>query len=225
MLVYFKLLFAVFFIVSPRILLSQSICPPDTGTNCSGWNYGIYQTTTENPDCILTVNYHWRVCDDNYQIYVDAIQKDGNCEYLSDEGGSSSSFHEWLDLVLIEEIANLYGEMMPADCPNSSLKVIFYTASCGLWVKCEYTVDSTSRACDVDWRGSFPDYSSHGARKISYWKYQSCGVTCCKKTYSICKVDHTIDGGYDIIIQSVSKVQIGECTNPENFVSPCLDGC
>jgi hypothetical protein len=139
--------------------------------------------------------------------------------------GNMSSFQEWLDLVLIEEIANLTSEDPPAECPDSSQKAIFYTASCGLWVKCEYTIDPAQRVCDADWRGPFPDYGPIGNKKISSWKWQSCGVTCCKKTYSICKISHMTDNGYDIHIKSVSKVKIGECTNPDNFVSPCEDGC
>jgi hypothetical protein len=223
--VFLRFSLAFIFILYPGIIFSQSTCPPDTGTNCSPWNIGTYQTTTENPGCVLTVSYRWRNCDGNYQIYIDNIQKSGNCEFLGSEGGSSSSFQEWLDLVLIEEIANLYGEYPPEECPATSTKAIFYTASCGLWVKCEYTVDPASRVCDPDWRGPVPDYYANGVRKIKYWKWQSCGITCCKKTYSICKTMHTTDNGYDINIQAVSKVKIGNCSNPDNVVTPCEDGC
>jgi hypothetical protein len=208
----------------PSSIFADGLCPPDTGTNCTDWENSIYQTTTENPDCNLTVYYHWRNCNGNYQIYVDSLIKTGNCDYLNGQS-SASTFQDWLNLVLIEEIANLSGQYAPPDCPSTSTKAIFYTASCGLWVKCEYTVDSTSRLCDPDWRGDYPDYSAGGTRKIRFWKWQSCGITCCKKTYSICKTLNATSTGYTIHINSVSKQKIGNCTNPDNFVQPCQDGC
>lgn len=218
----FSLLLIIMFL--PTLLEAQSICPPDTGTNCTSWQYATYQTTTDNPDCNLTVYYHYRICNNNYQIYVDSLIKSGNCNYLNDNSGATS-FQDWLNLVLIEETTNLTGINTPNDCPDSSLKAIFYTASCGLWVKCEYTVDSTSRICDPDWRGTYPDYSAGGTRKIRFWKWQSCGITCCKKTYSICKTSAPTGSGYIIHINSVSKQKIGNCTNPDNFILPCQDGC
>jgi len=171
----------------------------------------------------LSVFYHYRICNNVYQIYIDSLTKTGNCDYLNDNP-SATSFQDWLNLVLIEETTNLSGINPPNDCPDMSLKVIFYTATCGLWVKCEYTVDSTSRVCDTDWQGSYPDYSAGEVRKIRFWKWQSCGITCCKKTYSICKSLST-SGGYIIHINSVTKEKIGNCTNPENFTQPCQDGC
>jgi hypothetical protein len=203
---------------------AQNICPPDTGSNCNPWQFATYQTTTDNPDCNLSVYYHYRICNNVYQIYIDSLIKSGNCNYLNDNSGATS-FQDWLNLVLIEETTNLYGINPAHDCPDSSLKVIFYTASCGLWVKCEYTVDSTSRVCDPDWRGEYPDFSLGGKRKIRFWKWQSCGITCCKKTYSICKTPSTTGSGYIIHINSVSKQKIGNCTNPDNFIQPCQDGC
>lgn len=223
----FKLLIVIVFWIlslSTSKLLSQSLCPPDTGTNCTVWQNSMYQTTTENPDCNLTIYYHWRTCNGNYQIYVDSLIKTGNCDYLGDQS-TASSFQDWVNLILIEETTNLSGIVLPPLCPDSSFKFIFYTASCGLWVKCEYTVDSTSRVCDPDWRGTYPDYSVGATRKIRFWKWQSCGITCCKKTYSICKTLNATGNGYIIHINSVSKQKIGNCTNPDNFIQPCQDGC
>ena len=224
MMIYFRLLLAVICTMSTTALYSQSTCPPDTGTNCDEWSYGNYQTTTENPDCNLIVSYHWRNCDGNYQIYIDLIVKAGNCEYLNDQG-TMSAFMEWLNLVLIEEIANLNGEYPPAICPDSSQKAIFYNAPCGLWVKCEYNVDPANRVCDADWRGPYPDTDTSGISKVAVWKWQACGLACCKKTYSICKTVHPDGLNYDIHIRSVSKQRVGDCSNPQNFVKPCEDGC
>jgi hypothetical protein len=221
-----KIIYLFVLIASTLILSAQNICPPDTGVNCGDWQYATYTTSTTNPDCILTVYYHYRNCDNNnnYQIYIDSLIKSGNCDYIN-EGSSATSFQDWLNLVLIEETINLSEYNTPNDCPDSSLKAIFYTASCGLWVKCEYTVDSTSRVCDPDCRGVYPDFSSGGKRKIRYWKWQSCGITCCKKTYSICRIPALTGGGFTIQINSVSKQKIGNCTNPDNFIQPCQDGC
>jgi hypothetical protein len=210
--------------ISYNITNAQSLCPPDTGTNCTYWQVGFYNTVTDAPKCTLTVNYRWRNCDGNYQIYIDSMSRTGNCEMLS-QGESMSSFQEWLDLVLIEEISNLPGQYTPLDCPNTNQKVIFYTATCGVWVKCEYIINEENRVCGPDWRGSMPDYDAGGVKKINFWKWQSCGITCCKKTYHICRQAGTGGNGYSIQIKSVSKMQIGNCSNPENFVTPCESGC
>ncbi|MFA5512471.1 MAG: hypothetical protein WC313_08465 [Candidatus Kapaibacterium sp.] len=159
----------------------------------------------------------------NYQIYIDNVQKSGNCDYLY-EGIGAAAFQEWIDLVMIEEVAELSLHYPPANCPGSSQKVIFYTATCGLWVKCEYSIEETERECDPDWRGEYPDYSAGGTRKVNLWRWQSCGVTCCRKEYSICR-KFAPSGEYSIQIQSLIKTQIGDCSNPEGFVQPCQSGC
>lgn len=217
------LLFSSFFLFSNE-LHSMSICPPDSGTNCTPWETGKYTTTTSNPSCNLEVDYHYRICDHVYQIYIDRVMQYGNCQYLSDFG-NLSAFNEWLQLILIEEILNINSTIDPTDCPETTSKAIFYTASCGLWVQCEYTIDSTSRKCDVDWRGDYPDYPVGGVRKLKFWKFQPCGETCCKKTYTVCRVPNGTDGGYTLNIHSVIREKIGDCTNPDEFVSPCEDGC
>lgn len=203
-------------------LFSQSICPPDTGQNCTPWTMSSYQTATEEPDCFLTVNYRWRNCNGNYQIYIDNYTAQGNCTYLNQGAGG---FQDWVNLLLIEELLNLEGQAEPANCPDSTTKAIFYSASCGLWVNCEYTIDSTSRVCDIDWRGNYPEYESGGVKKLSIWQWQFCGLTCCKKTYTICKYYNSTNQSYDLFIKSIIKEQIGDCANPENFTKPCLNGC
>lgn len=217
------ILFSIMIIIySNNTLLSQNICPPDTGTNCSPWITSTYQTNTDHPDCILSVIYKWRNCNNNYQVYIENYFSQGNCTILEQ---NATTFQEWLNLLIIEELANLDGQVDPPDCPDSSMKAMFYSASCGLWVKCDYTIDSTTRACDVDWRGSYPDYNVGEEQKVSFWKWQYCGFTCCKKTYSICKTFNYTNEDNDLIIQTVNKEEIGVCTNPDNFVQPCEGGC
>jgi len=211
-------------VFSPNDLESQSLCPPDTGTNCSNWAIGIFTTSTVKPKCNLFVRYRWRNCDGNYQIYVDEVNKTGNCELLIQDD-DMTSFQEWLDLVLIEEITNLPGQYPPEDCPNTNQKVIFYTATCGIWVKCQYTVLEENRVCDDDWRGPTPDYDNGGNRVVDHWKWQPCGITCCKKTYNICRQPVIGTAAYTIQIKGVTKMKIGECSNPEGFTSPCDSGC
>ena len=219
------LLLVIISAFSQLSVYSQISCPPEDGINCSPWEPGIYITTTENPGCTLEVHYRWRNCNGSYQIYIDNVIKSGNCDYLG-EGPSMQSFQEWLDLVLIEEITHLSNQYLPPNCPDTTQKITFYTASCGLWVKCEYTVDETTRECQDDWRGEYPDQVVNGQRKINIWKWQSCGVTCCKKVYSICLTqDLSKPGNVAIKIMGVSKQQIGECSNPEGFVQPCQSGC
>ncbi|MDT3741115.1 MAG: hypothetical protein RO257_16625 [Candidatus Kapabacteria bacterium] len=212
------------FMTFPQNAGSQQACPPSTGNNCTNWELGFYETSTQKPGCKLFVTYRWRRCADGYEIYVDEITKQGNCELLSDEG-TTSSFLEWVNLVLIEEIATLSGHTPVPICPQTLDKVVFYTASCGLWVACEYEVQETQRVCDPDWIGPYPDYPDNNLLKVKLSKWQSCGVTCCKKTYKICKSWSVTHGNFDINIKSVSKETIGECTNPDNVTAPCTSGC
>lgn len=220
----FKTLLFLFIVMGTNNAMSNYICPPDTGTNCREWLYGIYTTSTENPDCLLTVSYHYRACNGVYQIYIDSLIKTGNCNYLV-ENGDNSAFFDWLNLVMIEEIDSLSGEPTVANCPDSSLKVIFYAATCGIWVKCTYLIDESKRFCDPDWRGDYPDYSNGENRYIDFWKWQNCGNVCCKKTYSICKQLNGTGPGYELRIKSMKKERAGDCSNPEGFHQPCQDGC
>lgn len=209
--------------ISYNLSFSQSICPPEGGTNCGLWSYSIFTTTTENPDCILTVFYHHRNCDGVYQIYIDSLTKTGNCDYLT--GENNAAFQDWLNLLMIEEINGLNGQFFTNECPDSSLKVIFYTATCGLWVKCRFEIDDASKVCDEDWRGPTPGTEENGKMFYDVWKWQNCGLTCCKKTYSICRHTNLSTGGYTIEIKGMKKEKVGECTNPEGFHQPCQDGC
>lgn len=213
------LLFAM--LLFGTVNLSAIECPPDEdGENCQPWVTAVYTTTTDTPDCTLQITYRYQVCDDKYQIYIEDIQYTGNCNYLAGFT-NSDSFQDWVDLVLIEEIANLENLPIVVNCTESSTKVIFYTASCGIWVKCNYKVDPESRVCDADWRGSYPDEATG---EVSAWKYQSCGEACCKKTFLVCKLFDE-ENGWELHIQGLSKQKYGECSNPDGFVSPCQDGC
>lgn len=205
-------------------LNAQTNCPTDTGYHCSQWVSSNYTTSTDRPECTLKVVYRYRICDGVYQIYIDDMQKTGNCEFMGDQP-SSSSFQEWVNLLLIEEISGLSGMASVPTCPESGKKAIFYTASCGMWVKCDYIVDPAKRECDKDWRGAYPDYGSSGVSKVSVWKWQPCGYTCCKKTYTICKSFDEKTGKFFIHIYAISKEKVGECSNPDGLIGPCHDGC
>lgn len=216
--------FVLTMFVFPQVSKAQYSCPPENTPGCGRWYYSTLMKTLETPDCYVTVFYHWRLCGWEYQIYIDSLLKVGNCEYLGTE--DNSTFQEWLELAMIEEIVGEAGHVPVTDCPTVVLKTLFYTASCGLWVKCEYEVSPATRTCDADWRGEYPDYTAPGGKKkVKIWKFQACGVTCCKKTYSICRTLWPTGLGYDIHIEGMTKEKVGDCTNPDNFVTPCQDGC
>lgn len=205
-------------------LNAGSVCPPDTGTNCSVWEQRVWTSTTNNPQCLITVTYRFRICDNQYQIYYDDIRRTGNCENLGESWSNNEfnqTFMEWLDIVIMEDIVGLAGHPSVPLCPQETQKASFYSAGCGLWVKCTYIIDPERRYCEEDWRGEFPDYSENGEQKIDYWKWQSCGEVCCKKTYGLCRQE----GTEDINIRFISKEKASECTNPDNFIKPCQDGC
>jgi hypothetical protein len=148
----------------------------------------------------------------------------GNCDDMAELWNDPyylSSFNEWLDILMMETL--LENEAQPPDCPSNTLKVVFYEASCVVDVKCTYTVVADSRECDSDYLPPYPEYEDEGETKVDIWKLQPCGVTCCKKTYSVCQESTTHGTQTNITLKSREKV--GDCTNPDGFTKPCTDGC
>jgi len=210
---------------------AQNVCPPDTGFNCTPWSSSMLIKNTTDPTCVITVFYRWRFCDTQYQIYVDSVQRIGDCTYLDENWNNqdySSSFQDWINVIVVEDIVDESAQPWVNYCPDTTMKALFYTASCGVWVKCTYNVDSTSIVCDQGWIGPYPGYYLHGGSgpmKVDYWQWQSCGLTCCKKVYGLCITSSTSQTGYDIHMTLISTQKLQPCSDQGNYNKPCTDGC
>ncbi len=189
-----------------------------------------YTVTIGKPYCVLTIHYSYRVHDGEYEIYVENVEKTGNCEFLdsiANKDGYQSAFREWVSLLLIQEANNLESSQFVPLCEVGTVKKMsVYTSTCGLWVKCTFQVDPATRVCEADWRGAYPEYGEGETKYIDYWRYVSCGQSCCKETYEIClySLDSTGANTY-VKILSRTKEQIGECSGQSEFVKPCVSGC
>lgn len=200
-------------------------CPIPEKQGCTDFEE-IYETiVTDQPDCTVEVTLNKRICNGTMEIYIKDILKRGNCKFMNDLSYNEqymSSFKEWLDIIIIERILANTTEIPISQCATGGTTTSFitYSASCGVWVKCEFEVDPATKVCDRGWQGTGPEWQVDGKYKVATSKFQSCGKTCCEKRYEICK-----DGDSKIVIRNVEKKPIGECTEQGNYDKPCQNGC
>ena len=93
--------------------------------------------------------------------------------------------------------------------------VLYYQANCGKWGKCTYNI-SGNVDCDMGF-----DPVPQGTQSVDVWGWKSCGTTCCKKIYKVCK-----DGSNNnnIHFMDIQKQKLTPCTDQALF-TPCDDGC
>ena len=149
-----------------------------------------------------------------------------------------SSLLEMVDMIVAEEEFNMDGVPSIPPCSTGTLrKAKFYSASCGVWVKCSYIVDQTAEVKkDRGYIGvcEFPDEDGY----IHKWKWQSCGETCCRREYDVCWYSSPVTSTSEVRVTQHPAMQVGECTQQDNFgpweitdpMDPnyhyeCLHGC
>lgn len=132
-----------------------------------------------------------------------------------------SSINELYDMLLLQHI-----EMYSSPCRTNQM-VKIYSASCGIWLSCEYQITPQVPVCEKGYN-PLPDPS---ATTVKTWKWQPCGTTCCKRTYTYSRTFDAGSGHYLIRIQQLSKQQLGPCTNDpapggdDTYGKPCENGC
>lgn len=181
-----------------------------------------------DPDCVVNVTYRSLFCDGVWKFHVDNIEQVEGCNgwgsitNLMEQHRQYSGLLDYITQGLV--IQGLTTAGVPV-CSTGTFQsnTEVYTASCGIWVYCEYNVDANTAVCP-EWDGPLPHYDS--PTKVKVWKWQSCGTTCCKRTYRTCKIwDENSQGYYTHIERAGPPVQVGDCTLQSNYSRPCESGC
>ena len=218
---------AVMIAFPPLESSAQSCLPPDD-PNCP-WATKTLDLTFSG--CRVQLVYRYRVCGGVVEYeYISGptiIGGHNNCNVLEDFSiyhHNISSLREYLDLHIISTADWSFNITTP-DCPATTQLVKFYSADCGVWVKCTYDIEPQTPNCEQ----GFSPLPDPQATTVDVWKWQSCGETCCKRTYTICRGNETHVGN-SIQIQQMQKEKVGNCTeepggsNPV-YAKPCKDGC
>lgn len=219
-------LMLVAFIMLPQKSNAQLDCAQEAGCTVILSNQ-TRTMTLRDPDCNVIVTYDVLDCGGVRAIQIKSYTVEGSCQAMTDFSiyhYNLSSLNEYISLALIEYDADDNGGV--PDCSQGSRTFIkVYTASCGIWVGCEYEVDPATRDCDMGYEPPYPDYGT-SPTKVKVYKWQSCGEVCCVNTYTICKIPSTISPGtYINSMMKVSSVPSGTCTLQSNYATQCQTGC
>jgi len=177
------------------------------------------------PECEITINYEWRVCNGVYQYNYTSFTATGNCTQMDDFGiyhYSISTLKEMADMIIAEQTFALDGHDILSWIPNCGngvyRKAKFYSAGCGVWVKCSYKVDRNAVVQkDRGYDGNCP--TPNEADYIDVWKWQSCGEVCCVREYEICKYISPITGVTQVKVTQFPAYTLNgsTCTLQNNF--------
>lgn len=217
-------LFICMAIVGPDDIYAQGACPPPS-SECGPWTSSA-DTLRFSGECFVTVTVERRMCNGVLEYRVTNINLQGyedECSYFDEftlRENSISTLQEWIDLRLLSDVS-LYPVGVAGTVPLCSaggmIQAKFYSASCGIWVKCSWSVTSDAPQC---WEGaSIPEPPEDG--KISTWKWQPCGETCCRRTYKVCREN----GALHVTRLGVSRIT--DCTDQGTYGTgnQCQDGC
>jgi hypothetical protein len=197
---------------------------------CGTWNGPIqYDMELRDPFCDVSFDLYWRECNGVIEYYYDNLMTSGNCEEMEDLQHNAeylNSMHEMIETALLEDRV-VIDETVPWCNEGHVLMAKVYSAACGIWVKCTYTVDPSANPpdCDDDWNGNPPHYQDGAEFKVDIWKHQSCGETCCRKTYKFCYKTSPLSGDQYLYMEKLPPEKLIECTDQSNYVNPCYDGC
>ena len=128
---------------------AQVSCLDSTGCSIIDSNKTI-SMGLRDPDCDVTIHYEVWDCGGIKSIKINSYTVDGSCTAMTDFSiyhYSLSSLEEYISLALIERETEESGTI-PLCCSCLKLMIKLYTASCGIWVACEYEVNPASMECD-----------------------------------------------------------------------------
>jgi hypothetical protein len=198
-------------------------------------------------DQYANVTYRYRICNGVLEIdvlTVTTIDNAGNLRTFSIEHYEFASLRSAVELGVMtdhEEQIGIPG--LPAKdidpntiytCTDTVSYVTFFTASCGIFVKCIYERTSASRVCDNGYDPPYPEIVQNGIPKVVYQKWQKCGYNCCKKQYKICRSMSSTGGvtgnsqaSIPILKIIESKItSVTDCSLQTKYGSnPCYTNC
>ncbi len=238
----FALFFILFFSMFSSVVIQKSSAQanPCYVSPCTDpWN----DFTTTHTDGLFTVQYtiHWRNCGGQIECVLDiGAMTNSNffasgSNYQTDFNGAKAMTEHWALSVLISQLA-AHGIIIP-DCePGPGLPFIkFYTARCGMWVKCSFPISNEPETCDACWTGPHPAPVAWGGKAYAdIYKWEPCGTICCEKRYEICVGYDPVWGANNYIVKNVTRGPApgatcsgaGSCQDwrTGNDI-PCYDGC
>ena len=178
------------------------------------------------PDCEVLVDYEVWDCNGATAVYITNYQVQGSCEALDEDFEiyhyNINTIEEWITITILQIVAD--DGNLP-DCNNPDTIFEVYTKPCGIWVGCEYEVDPATRECDPGYNPPYPEYGVNPT-KVKVYKWQSCGETCCRNTYTICEGTSEISQETIIKMKKINSEQIGECTGAMDYTPlECQSGC
>mgnify|MGYP000911886231 CR=1 FL=1 len=179
------------------------------------------------PDCNVTVKFKTRQCTTATGVWTDIAiigwTVHGGCGGFDSKTYFHHNFSGLKEYVILGLLSDFRFTQGIEACPDSRILANVYSAACGVWVCCEYTVDPASAVCETGWNGPPPHYGT-APTKVKSCKWQSCGTTCCRRTYSVCL--KSIPSGNNIRdIQLLGKEKLGPCSGESQYAKPCEHGC
>lgn len=214
-------------------LLSQT-CPPDD--SCTTWtSHADTIKLTYFSDVSGLVFYRVQNCNGVVRFIIDsaiAIENGNFLDTFRIYHYDFSTFRNLLELGLMRKITK-DSSTIPNCSVDSLITVQFYTAMCGVWVKCSYKVNPTTVICDSGFSPPMPHYFKDGDWWVDHYRWHECGRTCCERTYTICLSSSSSPFfGKNIKIKEINRKRIGSCTLQNQFrdwrtgnLVPCGDDC
>ena len=173
-----------------------------------------------------------RMCNGVEQFIVDTIEAFDNGLHLDKVNIFHYTFSTFSDLVDIKVLQNHYLKYQPYmwnphNDTNTRRIVQIYKASCGIWVKCRYNIDTTTKGCcGVDSSYTIPWPHDTITLTYDYYRWHPCGSICCQKTYETYR-ENGVYGMPIVHIKSLFRRRDQQkCTEEWKYGSkPCQDGC
>lgn len=207
--------------------------PACESTDCTEWidvSGGVSMALiTYNPDCGIAAKAKTRVCNGVREFYLyDIVKLNDGCSGFDEKTVNHHNFSGFNDYVTNAFMSSTYISSYFGTIPHCSTAARqqvanVYTASCGVWIACEYPVDPQTAECPAVWEGDPPHFGTNPT-KVKVWKWQSCGTTCCKRVFELCTFGSTLQF---MGIKQVSKGAMQPCSL-QPLYSPdwnCEDGC
>jgi hypothetical protein len=223
--------------VSARGLSAQTwsqACAELSDGNCSAWSSHDLEHNLElgRPDCFAKVKYRTRTCAGPGGTWIDvviiSVEVEDGCGGWDNDAAlfhlRRDSYREYVSLGLLHQLNQ---NSAPNCNTGTAMLANVYTAACGIWLHCEYTLpNELEYTCEQGWQGPAPHFGT-SPKKVRSSKWQSCGEVCCRRRYSMCwrVPDPEEPGGPTLRIQLIGKERLGDCTGQSNYVKPCSDGC
>ena len=217
--------FLLFFTVEKVYSQSDTLNCATSDSCIQGWSLPITIIGNMGSGIKGVITYRKRWCNGVDQIIVDNFHAYDNGLYLDTLNVYHYNFSAFSDLVDVYILQRRFGSIT-ATFQSPKVVAQIYKANCGIFVKCTYTVDSLTKYCDcVD--GEHPSLTTDRFAPIDIYKWQSCGIVCCKKTYEI----YRGLGAANLNVIKIKSISIEKsefypkCTLENNFTKPCENGC